>query len=398
MKYISDVGSDKELIKDRFTQKLPLVNIIVCGRFHYHKYIKLLCKHGSLNRFIYSYRRNFKLYIDKKFLENFYAKEYLMYLGKKILPSRLFYSYLSYLHNLWQAQVLTIKPGGNIAHFLLHGNCDKIMKVYKKAGIKIVGEAVNVHPVIQNELLQNEYQKYGCVYESGEKYSEKKIINEYNLCDYFLAPSIFIKNSLIAQGIDSTKIKVIPYGLNKPRGLIKDNTVIKKGSKIKLLFVGQLTFRKGVIYLCEAFDLLKEDGYNCELTLVGKIDPFYHKIIYHYLKKDQVIHISHIDNSEIEKVMIEHDLLVMPSIEDGFGIVVSEALSIHLPVIVTSNCGASEIVTNGEDGFIVEPFFASAIANAIIKSVEYNFMFSNAVFTWDDYVNRLDKFYASILN
>src|SRR5437588_10189397 len=121
----------------------PDVRIIVCGRFHYHKYLHLVFEKWLLNKFIYSYRVNYHFKIPKKYLRNFPVKEYMIYLGKKILKAKAFDVYVSFLHRFWQFQVLGIKPAGNIVHFLVHGNCYKIIRKYRKKGIKIVGEVVN---------------------------------------------------------------------------------------------------------------------------------------------------------------------------------------------------------------------------------------------------------------
>lgn len=376
----------------------PDVSLIVCGRFHYHKFVASLVRKGILNQFFFSYKLTYDFKVPKKYLKNLFLKEYLMYAGRYFLKGKFFYQYVSTLHSLWQHQALLYRPKGNIGHFLVHGNCGRIIKKCKKRGMKTIGEVVNAHPHVQNQILATEYSKYGLAYESGDKHFTDKIIDEYSLCDYLLVPSVFLKNSLVGQGIAPEKIYIIPYGLNKFTGLVKAPGKINEKLPVKLLCVSQITFRKGIIYLCEAMRLLIKSSYRFELTLIGAIDPQYESIIKPYLDLPFISHIVHVDNSRIEKIMVENDLFIMPSIEDGFGIVVSEALSVHLPVIVTKNCGAAEVVVHGKDGFIVEPFSAAEIAGAVMKSIGYNFEFREEVFTWEDYVTRLEAFYSFILN
>jgi glycosyltransferase involved in cell wall biosynthesis len=376
----------------------PGVSLIVCGRFHYHKFVHLLSQKNILSRFIYSYKLNYYFDVPKEQRRNAFLKEYLMYAGRFLKKSRIYHKYLSFLHSLWQQQIKLYKPQGNIGHFLLHGNCSQVIRKYKSKGIKIIGEVVNAHPHVQNMLLTKEYGKYGLAYESGDKYFEDKIIAEYSLCDHLLVPSVFLKQSLISNGVAPEKVAVIPYGLNKAANKVKEAAPIARNAKLKLLCVSQITFRKGIIYLCEALELLLKQGYDCHLTLVGMTDPLYEQVIGEHLAAAGIRHIPHIDNAKIENLMVEHDLLIMPSIEDGFGIVVSEALSVHLPVIVTSNCGAAEVVRNGKDGFVIEPFSAKAIADAVAASIEYKFEFSGRMFTWEDYVIRLEGLYSAVLN
>ncbi len=183
---------------------------------------------------------------------------------------------MSCWHNLWQLQAKRLQPEGNIVHFLIHGNCARVIKLYKAKGIKVIGEVVNVHPAVQEQLLSKEYSTHQLTYEYGEKVFKDKIEHEFSLCDYLLVPSAFIKNSLIANGIEETKIKVLPYGLSLAE-CTKKVTFIEKEKTIRLLYVGQINFRKGVIYLLKALSLLRQKKIPFQLTLVGFIDNEYEK-------------------------------------------------------------------------------------------------------------------------
>jgi glycosyltransferase involved in cell wall biosynthesis len=377
------------------------VDLIVCGRFHYHKYLHFLYKKNILHKFIYSYKRKYNFGIPKSFLLNFPLKEYLMYAGKKVLPTALFYKYLSVLHNIWQMQVLQCTPKANIAHVLVHGNCNKIIKKYKASGIKVIGEVVNVHPLLQEKILNSEYEKYGMQYRSGEVSFRDKIIHELSICDYLLAPSNFIKNSLVLCGINEERIITLPYGIETIAndGKKKMSTIIRPGQVIKILCVAQITFRKGIIYLLKAIGPLTDNGFNVEVTLVGAMDAAYEHIIKTYLEKYPVTVIRHIDNAIMCDFMAEFDLLVIPSIEDGFGVVVFEAISVNLPVIITKSMGASEIIEHGKNGFIIEPSSYQAIYDAVANAVGYRFDFNgNWLPTWADYADGIAAIYSKILN
>lgn len=375
----------------------PSVTFAVCGRFHFHKYLKYLYSKGSLSIFIYSYRINYSFGIPKKKLKNYFLKEYLLYAGATFFKGKKFYSYLIFLHNLWQWQVKHRRLSGNLLHVLIHGNCAAIIKKYKEKGIPVVGEVVNAHPFVQEQILTEEYSRYRLTYNYGEKVFKEKIIKEYKLCDYLLTPSGFIKDSLVKHGIDSNKIKVIPYGLDLPDS-VKNVSVIQPDQEIRLLYIGQITFRKGVVYLLKALSLLTQQNIRVRLTLIGVIDQAYKEVIFPYLQSTEITYISHVDNTEVCTQMKAHDLFIMPSLEDGFGVVVSEALSVHLPVIVTKNCGASEIVEHGQDGLIINAFSETDICNAVVASIGYNFTFKIEYADWKQYVNKLADFYIEIVN
>ena len=375
--------------------KVPKVDLVVCGRFHYHKFLHILYQKGALNKFIYSYKLNYNLGVPPAYLKNLFLKEYLMYFGAKFLKGPKFFKYVAFLHKIWQIQASALQSTPNLVHFLIHGNSDMIVRKYKQIGIPIIGEVVNAHPVIQEQILIREYDTHGAKYEPGEKSFKEKILREFELCDFLLAPSSYIKRSLIDGGIKPEKIKVLPYG-TEAVSLRKSAVKISEGDLIKLICVSQLTYRKGTIYLLKAVESLIQQGYACELTLVGKLDPSYAAVVSEYLSKPYIKHISHIANNLIHQTMIEQDLLVMPSLEDGFGIVVSEAISVHLPVVVTKNCGSAEIIQDGVNGWVVEPFSEPELIEGIKKSIGYQFDFSAKVPDWDDYASGLLKIYSEI--
>lgn len=375
----------------------PALILLVCGRFHFHKYIHLLASKGILSRFFYSYRINFTIEVSKKIKKNFLLKEYGMYAGAYFLKGKKFFRWIKLMHDVWQWQVRREKIKGNIVHFLVHGNCYKIINQYKRKGFVIIGEVVNAHPDQQEIILKAEYAKWNLKYNAGEQYFSEKIKQEYLLCDHLLVASTYLKNSLVREGFAENRISVVPYAID-PKDCKKKSSWINRDSHIKLLYVGQITPRKGVIYLLKAFQQLYKTGLNCSLTIVGSVDDIYQPVTASYFSLPGITHLNHVDNNSITDVMLDHDLFIMPSIEDGFGIVVSEALSVNLPVIVTSNCGSAEIIKDGKNGFVIPPFSESAIVNAVISSIEHSFEFEEINITWQHYVDRLEKFYTGILN
>jgi starch synthase len=72
-----------------------------------------------------------------------------------------------------------------------------------------------------------------------------------------------------------------------------------------------------------------------------------------------------IPHDQVLKIMMESDVLVLPSLSEGFGLVVTEALACGLPVIVTPNVGANDLVCDGREGFVVPICSAEAIADRL---------------------------------
>lgn len=174
---------------------------------------------------------------------------------------------------------------------------------------------------------------------------------------YFNSKDIYVFSSLnfYIYKLFFDKIIVIPY---KKKSLelssyIKNEIKIKSDQKFKIIFIGQLSDRKNILLLVEAFLNLK---FKSELTIVGN-GPLYKKIKNKYsnfLKNSykSIKILSKLENQKIHNLISENDVLVLPSKFDGFGFVVSEAINVNVYTIVSSQVGAKDLITNGKIGSV----------------------------------------------
>lgn len=179
---------------------------------------------------------------------------------------------------------------------------------------------------------------------------------ELRLADLVIVPSQFVRRTL-AGVVEEEKIRVVPYGAPPPRPRRQPN--LDPARPLQVLFVGALSQHKGIGYLLEAIDLLPG---KVELTLVGRRfrpNPTVDQACRRWRWFETLPH------SRVLDLMQEADVLVQPSLSDAFGLVVTEALASGLPVIVTPNTGASELVTDGREGFIVPICDSAAIAERL---------------------------------
>lgn len=180
----------------------------------------------------------------------------------------------------------------------------------------------------------------------------ERLINNYvpeNFKEEILKKSVVIPN-----GIDDFWLKNKYYRETLP-----------EGKKLKLILVGSITPNKGINVSVKACELLIEEGYDIELTMIGKVErKAYKKMI------ESSKFIRHIDYSPKE-VIIEHmrkaDIFIMPSKHETFGLVYAEALSQGLPVIYTEGEGFDGQFPEGEVGFHVSKNDPKEIVEAIYK-------------------------------
>lgn len=181
---------------------------------------------------------------------------------------------------------------------------------------------------------------------------------EIRLADMIIVASQHVRRTLVGF-VPDERIRVVPYGAPPVR--YRADREASKDRPLRVLFAGSLHQRKGIGYLLKAINMLES---MVALTLVGKrfaenaiVDDACQRWNWH----------ETLPHNDMLEIMLGSDVLVLPSISEGFGLVVTEALSCGLPVIITPNVGASDLVRDGSDGFVVPVGSAEAIADRLHK-------------------------------
>jgi len=154
-----------------------------------------------------------------------------------------------------------------------------------------------------------------------------------------------------------------------------------------------------------ALDILLKKGYDIKLYHIGSDNrsPRYSKKIYNLVKKLKLKSNVFFFGQVTEKELIEHyhnsDLFVYPNYPQTWGLAVFEAMASGLPVLLTSGCGASEVLRDNENSFIVEPQNPLAMAKKIeyiynhreiLPLISYNARgFVEENLTWESYSNSM---------
>ncbi len=198
---------------------------------------------------------------------------------------------------------------------------------------------------------------------TGLSDSQKKLAQkdeELQLADEIFVASSFTANSLKAYPGKLAPVHVIPYGY-PPVFEGKRNYPSKDDPRpLKLLFVGGLSQRKGIAYLFEAVKAL---GNRVQLTVVG------HKPLENCAVLDDVLTkhrwIPTLPHHKVLELMRQNDVLVFPSLFEGFGLVITEAMSQGTPVITTERTAGPDIITHGKDGWLVKAGSTEALKTQI---------------------------------
>ena len=268
-------------------------------------------------------------------------------------------------------------------------------KKAKKEGIITVVEAVNSHVDYQETILRNEYNELGLSWTPFHKQEKKRRMLEYEIADYILLPSEFVKNSFLMYGFPEEKLLKVPFGFNQlTPEMPKINVSVKT---FTILYVGSISVRKGLRYLIEAFQKLSISSKR--LIITGPISgPTGFESI---SISSNVVFTGVLKGKDLQKIYSEADVFCLPSIEEGLALVLGEALSFGLPIIATENSGASEVFKDGDEGFIVPIKSSEAILEKLEilanDEVVFNVMKSKArkkaslLHGWKETQNQLVK-------
>jgi glycosyltransferase involved in cell wall biosynthesis len=204
------------------------------------------------------------------------------------------------------------------------------------------------HKSYQDMILRQEHERWGKHFDGLEPRNIKKELTEYREADLITVPSEFSLRTFLEQGVDPKKLRKVPYGVNlslfTPVGKPPDDS-------FNVLYVGGVNLRKGSHDLLNAFEKL--DHPKKSLTLIGGVSPEMASPLKIAKIKSNIIELGTVSQVELKKHYSTAHVFVLPSIEDGFGMVMGEAMACGCPVICTTNTGAHDIVDEGINGFVV---------------------------------------------
>lgn len=237
----------------------------------------------------------------------------------------------------------------------------------KKHNIKCFYEQTTGYYKSLKEITNKEKEKNPdwantiTIYEEPQEILDK-LDRELSMADAIIVASSYIKKTLTAYGYNENKIKIIPYGYPKI------SPKVEKGEncddKLKLLFAGNISQLKGLSYLFKSIEGLED---QVELTLVGsKTNNLSAKMNAALSQHNYLGSLSH---ELLLEEMHKADILVFPSLCDGFGMVVTEAMSQGTPVIASENSCGPDLIKHGVNGWLVPIQNSEAIRKIIMDVI-----------------------------
>ncbi len=220
-------------------------------------------------------------------------------------------------------------------------------KYIKAQGGKYIVHRGSAHAEFQRELLREEFKRWKQPIFQEDDFSHQRELEDYEVADIINVPSNYARETFIKIGVKPNKIIALPYGAD-PSAFYPTTKADK--NRFDAIFVGDVSLRKGFPYLLKAFAKLKHP--NKKLTVVGKISPEIEALLPQF-DISNVEFVGRQPRDSLKNYMSKSHVMVLPSIDDGFGKVITEAMACGCPVICSEHTGAPGYIENGKEGFII---------------------------------------------
>ena len=280
-----------------------------------------------------------------------------------------------------------------------HG-CLESARAARDLGKRVVVAFLSPHHETFRECVFDEYAKYP---QLMTPYVERLLRlmprrtarkdEEARLADMIHTASRFTSQSIVKHaGVDERRIMCVPYG--GPPPIARADLPESSAGPVRFLYSGPVSVRKGVHYLFQAWHSIGA-GPHATLDVFGSMQLPLEAL--GEATRGAMFH-GHAAPSDLHGAYRAASVLVFPTLCDGFGLVVQEALAHGVPVITTTNAGAADLIQDGRNGFVVAPANVEALAEKMqwcithpgeISRMRHAALETAQAWTWDRFRQTL---------
>ncbi len=214
----------------------------------------------------------------------------------------------------------------------------------------------SAHIEMQARLLGDEARRAGVTIDQPSAWMIARERREYDLADHILVLSSFSRASFEAAGLSATRLSLLRLGVRvqdfrpTPETVAARQRRILAGEPLRVLYVGALSYQKGLWDMGHAIRALSDTG-EFRFTLVGPILREARPLIDQLGPWARVV--GKVAQAELPRYYADADVFLYPTIQDGYAAVTAQAKASALPILTTAHGAGLDIVTPDEDGWIV---------------------------------------------
>jgi glycosyltransferase involved in cell wall biosynthesis len=178
---------------------------------------------------------------------------------------------------------------------------------------------------------------------------------EYSKADRIVVLSTFARNSFIRQGIPKERLSLLSLGVNTAMFRASEEVLqartrrILSSTRLRVLWVGTMSFRKGLLDFIEIVRLLGPD--RCAFRFVGDVSKDVNAVAKELENSVEIVPRQR--QWDLPQQYAWADVFIFPTIEDGFAVVLAQAHANGLPILTTGNCAGPDMIQEGHTGWIL---------------------------------------------
>lgn len=206
----------------------------------------------------------------------------------------------------------------------------------------------------QLTLLDEEESRVGRRLEKPSSWIVAREEREYALSHKVIVPSRFARDTFLAQGHTAVRLAMVAPPARAPdfeaTAALIDERIrrIRSGAPLRVLYTGLISFRKG---MHDVRAVLRSLGKQVDFRFVGTVLPECRQFAADAAAVARFE--GAVSENKLPDVYAWGDIFLLPTIEDGFAVVLTQAQAAGLPILTTTNCGGSDIIDAGGQGWVV---------------------------------------------
>ncbi len=333
------------------------IAVVVHGRFHTFELVRALMEFGEDVTLFTNYpkRKVEKWGIPRCNVESILIHGILARIVHEVRALSVQRYFEPRLHSLFSKLVRRKIRGEKYdVVMVFSGVAEEIFEELKGKGTLKILVRGSSHIDTQNALLSEESARSGRAVERPGQWIIAREKREYELADSIQVLSSFALNSFLDKGIQREKVHKLILGVDTGRFRPDEKIIsgrqerILSGKPLRILTVGSFSFRKGILDLEKIISVLFK---NFHFTFVGDVPDEGRDLAERLDGKCRMI--PRQPEVDLTGIYDSSDIFIFPTIEDGFAVVLNQALSAGLPVVCTSNCCGPDVVNEGKTGWVL---------------------------------------------
>ncbi len=223
------------------------------------------------------------------------------------------------------------------------------------------------HIALQRRLLDEESRRVSADLDRPSDWMVARELREYQRATRIVVLSSFAEQSFVDEGVPRDRLALLPLGVDLGAFRASPETVaarcqrIRDGRPLTVLYAGTVSFQKGFWDLAEV--IRRTSPSRLRFVMAGTVLPECQSLL--DALGSRVESLGPLPQAQLPAFYRQGDVFVFPTLQDGFGLVLTQAKASGLPIVATTNCAAPDLVRDHRDGWVLPIRDAPAFADRL---------------------------------